>query len=151
MVEPTGYRCSTLEYSPPRPRPVSMTVAKTVSFCAAHRLPEHKGKCQGWHGHDWTVEVVVRGTPDPVTGMVIDFSDMKTVMNEKIMVPFDHKVLNDVLDNPTAENLALYIWEELEDDLPGLEVVKVWEAPGSYVSLFKRNVAIARGEHVTSK
>jgi len=128
-----------------------VTVAKTVTFCAAHRLPEHKGKCQGWHGHDWTVEAVVRGKPDPVTGMVIDFSDMKKVMNEKIMIPFDHKVLNDVLENPTAENLAIHIWNSLETDLPGLEVVKVWEAPDSYVSLFKRDVVFARENHVAGK
>ncbi len=111
-----------------------ITVVKSFSFSAAHWLPNYDGSCKFTHGHDWLVEVGVRKRIDPDTGMVMDFRDLKLVMKEYIIDLLDHDIVNYYLDNPTAENLCIWIWERLmfEALLKGIEFITVWESKSSY-------------------
>jgi 6-pyruvoyltetrahydropterin/6-carboxytetrahydropterin synthase len=101
------------------------------TFDAAHRLPDHPGKCSGLHGHTWKVEVwLVEDLSDlPRGGMLYDFGKIK----EKIL-ELDHKYLNEELSEeylpPTAENLVRYFW----DHLPASRI-RVWESSTSYAEL----------------
>lgn len=115
------------------------TIGKTFSFPAAHLLPEHKGLCAGLHGHQWKFQIRIRKRLDPKTGMVMDFSDLKKIVEKHIISIFDHSFLNDHLYNPTAENLLLWIWETLMFDglLKGIEQIDIWESPDSIASLDK--------------
>lgn len=107
-----------------------MRVFKEFGFEAAHRLPDMPPEhpCGRLHGHSFRCEVHVEGDVDPATGWVVDFADI-----ERAFAPLhemlDHRYLNEVdgLSNPTAENLAKWIWEQLKPALPGLERVVVRE------------------------
>lgn len=111
-----------------------VTVSKKVSFDAAHYLPKYKGPCQRVHGHTFEVEVGLLGVVRK-DGMVIDFKDLKNLLQEEVVDKYDHQDLNNFFDNPTAENIAVSIWMSLlskEGNLgPYLEYVKVWESPDS--------------------
>ena len=100
------------------------------------------GKCCGvyGHGHNYTLEVVVAGEIDPVTGYVIDLKTLKEIIREKIISKMDHKHLNYEVDfmkgvNPTSENIAVKIWEQLVNELPAgkLFSVKLYETENNYV------------------
>lgn len=117
-----------------------MIVAKRVSFDAAHYLPKYEGKCNKLHGHRWTVEVAVEGRVHPDTGMVVDFAWLKEALEAEVIRRFDHTCLNDIFDNPTAENLADCIftavrnaWIQCPSERVQLAWVKVWETPNSMV------------------
>ena len=97
------------------------------TFAAAHRLPRHPGKCVNLHGHNYRLQVVLRGEPDPVQGLVIDFGDVDKVVQERVLSKCDHKTLNDFIENPTAELIAAWIWDRLAGRLPGLFEVRLWE------------------------
>nr|XP_034346416.1 6-pyruvoyl tetrahydrobiopterin synthase isoform X2 [Arvicanthis niloticus] len=100
------------------------------------------GKCNNpnGHGHNYKVVVTIHGEIDPVTGMVMNLTDLKECMEEAIMKPLDHKNLD--LDVPyfaavvsTTENVAVYIWENLQKLLPAgaLYKVKVYETDNNIV------------------
>lgn len=86
-------------------------VKKRLEISAAHRLNlDYDSKCTNLHGHNWIVDVYLRSETLDSNGMIMDFTHIK----KKILDKFDHKVINDVVDfNPTAENLAKYICDEL--------------------------------------
>ena len=120
---------------------MKMLVSKKMSFDAAHFLPNYPGKCANMHGHHWTVELGVSGEVDPNTGMVIDFGVLDAFLREKVEDRFDHKLVNDIIENPTAENIAARI--KLSWDIWGkenclaveLEFIRVWETPDSFAEL----------------
>jgi len=91
------------------------------SFEAAHRLPGHPGKCARVHGHSYRVRVVVKGGDILSDGMVIDFHEVKEVIDQ-----LDHQYLNDFIKNPTAEHIALWLLERI----PGAVEVRLWEGLG---------------------
>ena len=66
--------------------------------------------------------------------MIADFGDIKRAVGEQVLARVDHRDLNDVLENPTAENIARWIWESLEGKLPGLAEVRLYEIPDSCVT-----------------
>ena len=103
-----------------------MDVFREFGFEAAHRLPNVPDghKCGRLHGHSYRVEVHVHGEVDPATGWVMDFADIKAAF-QPVHDQLDHYYLNEVpgLDNPTSENVALWIWERLTDVLPLSAVV----------------------------
>ena len=110
-------------------------IEKTMTFDAAHHLPYYKGHCHNVHGHTWRVTVIIR-SPELLSngtneGMVIDFSEIVNLINSR----FDHQDLNKNMDNPTAENIAYYIFNMLEKFLsfkPAyIYSVSVWETEGS--------------------
>jgi len=103
-------------------------------FAAAHRLPRYQGPCFRMHGHNYKFFIGLEGEVDPATGMIADFGVIKQVVGEKGLARADHQVLNDFLANPTAENIARWIWEELVADLPGLVEVRLFEIPDCCVT-----------------
>jgi 6-pyruvoyltetrahydropterin/6-carboxytetrahydropterin synthase len=103
-------------------------------FAAAHRLPRYDGPCFRMHGHNYRFEVGIEGDVDPATGMVADFGAVQEIVKEHVLARADHRTLNDFLENPTAENIARWIWEVLEPQLPGLVEVRLWEIPGCAVT-----------------
>jgi queuosine biosynthesis protein QueD len=94
-------------------------------IAAAHYLPEYEGNCSRMHGHTWKIEVWLHGEVQS-DGMVVDFREVKDVIDE-----LDHKCLNDVLPNPTSENLALYLLEKV----PYCRQVRVWESDDAYAEV----------------
>lgn len=93
-------------------------------------LPHHPGKCARLHGHSYRFEVAVDGplrTSGPATGMVVDFDELSAIVRPSVVERLDHSSLNDLLPNPTAEEIALWIWGELEPRLVGLAEIVVWE------------------------
>lgn len=103
-----------------------MIIFKEFSFEAAHRLPnlpkEHK--CSRLHGHSFRVEVHITGEVSSECGWIMDFGDMRTAF-APVLERLDHHYLNEVegLENPTSENLAVWIWRQLQDTLPLTRVV----------------------------
>jgi len=108
----------------------NVRLARTFSFEAAHRLPAAPPghKCGRLHGHSFQVEVICEGEADEQTGWLIDFAEIKKRF-EPLHDRLDHRYLNDVegLENPTAENLARWIWMQLKQELPMLAQVNVAE------------------------
>jgi 6-pyruvoyltetrahydropterin/6-carboxytetrahydropterin synthase len=115
----------------PRPRTLAaVQIRKLFHFEAAHVLPHHPGKCRRLHGHSYRLEVAVDGPvreDGPARGMVLDFDELATIVRPAILDRLDHASLNDLMPNPTAEHIALWIWNELAPRLAGLSEVVVWE------------------------
>ena len=128
-------------------------ITRRLTFSAAHRLHSDKlspeenrrvfGKCNhpNGHGHNYVLEVTVAGPIDATTGMVFNLTDLKDVMTDVIENDIDHKNLNiDVPAfktlNPTAENIAVVLWDLLKKRLkPGLlHEVKLIETENNFVS-----------------
>jgi len=95
---------------------VRTRVTRAFTFDAAHQLPWHAGKCQRLHGHTYRLEVSVEGPLDE-HGIVWDFADLDEMVRREVLDRYDHRYLNDLLDNPTAELLATQIWEQLEAEM----------------------------------
>ncbi len=111
------------------------TLCVRDSFAAAHRLVGYKGKCEELHGHNFTVEVCVRGAELQDDGMLIDFKVLKGHLQE-ILDVLDHKYINDIPFFSTraasAEYIAMYIFSEMESRIGNNSVsmkeVRVWES-----------------------
>ncbi len=107
-----------------------MELRKTFQFEAAHLLPglPKSHKCRRLHGHSFQVEVVVSGECDPKLGWVLDYADITSAF-KPLWEKLDHRYLNEVagLENPTSENIALWIWKRLKPRLPLLTEVVVAE------------------------
>jgi 6-pyruvoyltetrahydropterin/6-carboxytetrahydropterin synthase len=112
----------------------NLVISKTFDFEAAHQLPYHAGKCSRPHGHSYKLRVSLMGhvehdnPSNPSSGMVMDFGDMKTIVKPLIDDFLDHHDLNDVMENPTAENILLWIVERLKYGFGAMLVeVTLWE------------------------
>ncbi|MCX7929214.1 MAG: 6-carboxytetrahydropterin synthase [Chlorobi bacterium] len=127
-------------------------VTRRATFSASHRLynpllsdEENErifDKCNNprGHGHNYVLEVTVRGVPDPMTGYVIDLKRLRDIIEEHIISKVDHKHLNEDVDFlrgiiPTAENLAWAFWRILETKIPSgtLHSVAVYESENNFV------------------
>ncbi|MEZ4826654.1 MAG: 6-carboxytetrahydropterin synthase [Bacteroidia bacterium] len=114
--------------------PVILT--KKFGFESAHYLPMMPDghKCRRMHGHSFRMEVNLIGDPDPLTGILIDYGDIKEIVQPYVKM-LDHWCINDVgerenmelLKNPTSENLAKWFFEKLNDQLPGLYSIVIHE------------------------
>lgn len=107
-----------------------MELRKTFQIEAAHRLPRVPAghKCGRLHGHSFGVEIAVVGPVGSETGWVLDYADLKAAFRPLYDV-LDHNCLNDIpgLENPTSEQLALWIWARLKPRLPLLSEVVIAE------------------------
>ena len=131
---------------------MSLTVYRKAHFNAAHRLyrkdwtdeknTEVFGKCANphYHGHNYELEVGVTGDVDPETGYLIDMKILKDLIKEEVEDAFDHKNLNMEVEefaelNPSAENIAIVIWNKLRKRLDSrFELsVKLYETPRNFV------------------
>ena len=132
-------------------------VTRHVHFNASHRLHTDQlsiqqnenlyGRCNNFygHGHNYELEVTVRGEPDPVTGMVVDLKVLKDIIKQEILDKVDHRHLNHDVEFfqrvvPTSENMVVTFWNLLKDKLPSGELykIKLAETP--------RNIAEYYGE-----
>jgi len=134
-----------------------MLITKRVEFSASH-ICHNPGLSESenrelfgaaanphGHGHNYIVEVTLKGEPDPVTGMVLDLKELKDLLERYVIEPYDHRFLNYEVapfDHiiPTAENVAIDIWKRLEPHLSGrrgeLHGVRVYETDDLYVDYF---------------
>ena len=127
-------------------------ITRRLEFCASHRLfnPDFSdeknestfGLCNNpnGHGHNYVLEVTVKGEVDPETVMVLDLKALKKLINEEIINKVDHKNLNVDVDFlkgviPTAENIAIHIWNILESKIESGELheVKLFESERNFV------------------
>ncbi|MCP3979519.1 MAG: 6-carboxytetrahydropterin synthase QueD [bacterium] len=104
-----------------------MIVRRKFDFEAAHHLPHHPGKCRDPHGHSYRLVVSVDRPVDPHSGLAIDFSDLKHVVQAEVVDLLDHKNVNDIMDNPTAEVMSVWIWNRLLPRLDGLVEIELHE------------------------
>ena len=109
-------------------------VTCTFAFEAAHRLDWHPGKCRNLHGHSYRLDVSVEGPLD-AHGVVLDFDTLQDVVRTQVVDRWDHRYLNEVLDNPTAELLAQRAWELLTDAGLDIAALRLWETTDSWVDL----------------
>jgi len=109
---------------------MKMELRKTFQFEAAHLLPRlpKTHKCRRLHGHSFKVDIVVAGKCDPKLGWLMDYADI-TAAFRPTWEKLDHHYLNDVpgLENPTSEEIAVWIWKRLRVRLPLLAEVVVAE------------------------
>lgn len=120
-----------------------VTIAKSFAFEAAHLLPKHKGKCKDLHGHRWEGEVsLLCSSEDLQDGMVIDFAELKSIINKVVVEKYDHKNLNLFFEDPTCELIALQIHSDIEEWISKLgnprivlDFVKLYETPGNYCTV----------------
>lgn len=110
-----------------------MIVTKIFQFDAAHKLIGYDGPCSKLHGHTYTLHISVKGKLDEA-GFVMDFKDLKNIVNNEVISNLDHNYLNDIISQPTAENTALWIMNKLKNKLHLSEIV-LYETPDSYVTL----------------
>jgi len=130
-----------------------ITVFRKEHFNAAHRLHNSNlsdeenetiyGKCNNeyCHGHNYELEVRVRGENDPVTGYVIDMKILSDLIKTHVLEPFDHKNLNEQVDEfktliPTAENIAVVIYNKLRPHIDSSKelLITLYETPRNYVT-----------------
>jgi len=107
-----------------------MELYKAFTIEAAHHLPHlpEGHKCRRLHGHSFRIEIHVTGTVDNNLGWVMDFADISQHI-KPLFEQLDHRYLNEIpgLENPTSENLAIWIWQKLKPDLTQLSSVVVQE------------------------
>ncbi|WP_294538534.1 6-carboxytetrahydropterin synthase QueD [uncultured Rhodoblastus sp.] len=109
-----------------------MTITQAFTFEAAHHLPNvpDTHRCRRLHGHSYRVELRLGGAVEAFSGFVVDFFDVEKIF-QPLLERLDHHLLNEIegLENPTAENIAWWIYRQVKPDLPPLEAVKVFETP----------------------
>ncbi|WP_027155424.1 6-carboxytetrahydropterin synthase QueD [Mesorhizobium sp. WSM2561] len=109
-----------------------MKIAQAFTFEAAHRLPRvpESHRCHRMHGHSYRVDLRLAGSVNPDTGFVVDFFDVEAAF-APLLQRLDHHCLNEIegLTNPTAENIAIWIWDRIKPILPQIASVIVWETP----------------------
>ena len=141
-----------------RPRALSGTVfiTRQVHFNSAHRLhnptksqkwnERQYGLCTNphWHGHNYVLEVTVRGQPDPDTGYIIDLGTLKRILHQAVVDKCDHRNLNSDVDFlrgviPSTENLVIAFWQQIERHVKAptrLQAVRLYEAPRNFADYF---------------
>ena len=114
-----------------------LVVTKSFEFSASHFLTKYHGKCENLHGHNYRLEVSIVGEMRE-DDLVYDFVELKKIVKEKIVDPLDHTHLNDRFANPSAEIMAVWMWEQLENDVKLYEI-KLWETSTCSVTYRGRN------------
>jgi 6-pyruvoyltetrahydropterin/6-carboxytetrahydropterin synthase len=114
-------------------------LTKSFRFEAAHQLSGTSlgAAGAGIHGHSFRAEIVIRGTPDPVTGMVMDLGILEQQI-EGVRRTLDHKMLNDIagLERPTLEYIARFIWSRVEASAPLVKVAVHRDSCGESCAYF---------------
>ncbi len=111
-----------------------------TNFSSAHHLLNYKGKCENMHGHNWKVEVTLRGNELDESNILVDFKILKKCVNE-IVDYLDHKDINELEEfkgvSPSSEIIAKFIFEEVEKKFPIVYKVSVYETPTSCATYYK--------------
>ena len=95
-----------------------ITITKIFEIAYAHYLPNYNGKCANMHGHTGILEVEISGPiiREPYQGMILDFGSFKEIVLEKILTKLDHQAAKLSIEIPTAENIVVWIANELEKE-----------------------------------
>lgn len=105
-----------------------MLIKLIRSFSSAHRLPHYVGPCHDLHGHTWKAVFIIEG-PVKEDGMVCDFKVVKKLLDENLP---DHQLLNEWVENPTAENLAQFLFQKISLELQKMDLklktLEIWES-----------------------
>ena len=127
-------------------------VMKMVDFCYGHRLLNYNGKCKNLHGHNGQIEIYIGSGSLDELGMVVDFTEIKPVVKCWVDENLDHRLLlccKDPLvpllqqmgepiylmdENPTAENIARHIYQEVKRQKFNVTEVRLWESSSSFAS-----------------
>ena len=124
-----------------------MFISKDFKFDAAHNLVHYHGKCEKLHGHTYRLRVVLEGHPDS-EGMIIDFIELKQIVKDKVISRLDHAYINDIIPQPSAENIAVWIWREIAESVKRenckLYEVHVWETETSCVTVGRSDIDCRR-------
>lgn len=134
-----------------RPLRGVVSITRQVHFNSAHRLynptrsqrwnEEKYGLCTNphWHGHNYVLEVTVRGEPDPETGYIMDLGDLRKILHEAVVDRCDHRNLNDEVPFlrgviPSTENLVIAFWNEIAPHIKAgrLHCVRLYETPRNF-------------------
>lgn len=141
---------------PPKVLRGTVFITRQVHFNAAHRLhnpsksqkwnEEQYGLCTNphWHGHNYVLEVTLRGQPDADTGYIMDLSRLKQILQEAILDPCDHHNLNEDVPFlrgiiPSTENLTIAFWQRIEPHIPAparLHCVRLYETPRNFADYY---------------
>ena len=146
---------SKVDSSAVRPLKGTVIITRQVHFNSAHRLHnpsksqqwnvEHYGLCTNphWHGHNYVLEVSVRGEPDPETGYIMDLGALKRILHAVVVDKCDHRNLNDEVDflrgvSPSTENLVIAFCNEIEPHITAgkLHCVKLYETPRNFAEYY---------------
>ena len=103
-------------------------------FSAAHNLRNYRGKCENLHGHNWNIEATFAYKALSKAGMAVDFKKAKTLL-KLVLEKFDHSYLNEAgifkRLNPTSENMAKFIYDEIKKENRHIAFISVWENENS--------------------
>jgi len=143
-----------------RPQKGKVIVTRQVHFNSAHRLynptksqawnKKQYGLCTNphWHGHNYVLEVSVKGEPDPVTGYLIDLGELKRILNTAVVEKVDHRNLNEEVAFlkgiiPSTENLVIAFWNQIAPRIKHgqLHCVRLYETPRNYAEFFGPEVS----------
>ncbi|WP_422660091.1 6-carboxytetrahydropterin synthase QueD [Paenibacillus sp. EC2-1] len=119
-------------------------VSKEFTFDAAHHLHAYEGKCKNLHGHTYKVVFGISGKPDEV-GITVDFGQIKEIWKSEIEPFLDHRYLNETLPpmNTTAENMVVWLYEQMEHALSQQEAFIQQETRTEFVRLFETPTSYA--------
>jgi 6-pyruvoyltetrahydropterin/6-carboxytetrahydropterin synthase len=139
----------------PRVLTGTVFITRQVHFNSAHRLynptksqawnTKQYGLCTNphWHGHNYVLEVTLRGRPDPETGYIVDLGELKRILHKAVVDKCDHRNLNDEVDFlrgiiPSTENLVIAFWQQIEPLIPAgkLHCVRLYETPRNFAEYF---------------
>lgn len=91
-----------------------MLVTREFTFDSAHFLTNYYGKCERVHGHTYRLQVTLEGKVQE-NGLVIDFVLVKRIVKRQILDKLDHQLINDVIENPSAERMVMWMWDQIKD------------------------------------
>jgi len=139
----------------PRVLTGTVFITRQVHFNSAHRLynptksqawnTRQYGLCTNphWHGHNYVLEVTLRGQPDSETGYIVDLGELKRILHKAVVDKCDHRNLNDEVDFlrgiiPSTENLVIAFWQQIEPLIPAgkLHCVRLYETPRNFAEYF---------------
>ncbi len=110
------------------------------SFSAAHHLLNYNGECENQHGHNWKVEVFVKGTELDKSNLLIDFKILKRELN-RVLDILDHKDINTLDEfrgvSPSSEMLSKFIYTKLKEKISCVSKVAVWETERACACYFE--------------
>jgi 6-pyruvoyltetrahydropterin/6-carboxytetrahydropterin synthase len=109
-----------------------MKLGVTEYIDSAHYLPGHM-TCGKTHGHTYKVELIVEGEKRGA-GMVVDFYDLKSAL-KKVLSEYDHRLLNDIIEYPSVENLCESVYNKLKGEIDLPYAIRIWEGKGKWCEL----------------
>ena len=110
-----------------------MILTRKFEFDSGHHLDVSDREKKS-HGHRYVLEVSVEGPA--VRGFIIGIDEIKNVVNREVIEKLDHNYLNEIVENPTMENLIVWIWGKVKPHLPALSKLKLYETPNNFVTYY---------------